>query len=545
MTNRQVASVFNKLAKVMELHQENPFKIRSYSSAYNTIRRHPDEVIALEHDQLTAIKGIGKNIADKIIELRETGDLQTLQRYLQKTPPGIVEMLSIKGLGAKKILTIWNDLDIQTPGELLYACQENRLLDLKGFGAKTQAAIQAQIEYYLDSKGSYLYGHIEKDAEDLKQLIQNEFVGERCEFGGLLLRKSIIVDGIHLLTTEQEHEIFEWLGELDRVEIIEDDFYFNGAKVIIEQVDREQLEEKMWQDAGSTAFIAEWNQRFGLTPDLNDSKALFENHGLAYIPVESRELEVAIDRASDASFSLVDEGDIKGVLHTHTKWSDGTASVLEMAKESQRLGYEYLLVTDHSQSAFYANGLKPDRVLAQMEEIESIEHELEHFRIFKGIECDILSDGTLDYDDGLLERFDCVIASVHSNLRMPLEKAQERLLKAIEHPATKILGHMTGRLLLSRPGYPVDHRIIIEACAQHGVCIELNANPYRLDMDWTWIPYAMECGVQISINPDAHSLAGIQDIRYGVLAARKGLLTAASCLNHLSASEFEDWCRKK
>ncbi|MEL6124219.1 MAG: helix-hairpin-helix domain-containing protein, partial [Bacteroidota bacterium] len=301
MTNRQVASVFNKLAKVMELHQENPFKIRSYSSAYNTIRRHPDEVIALEHDQLTAIKGIGKNIADKIIELRKTGDLQTLQRYLQKTPPGIVEMLSIKGLGAKKILTIWNDLDIQTPGELLYACQENRLLDLKGFGAKTQAAIQAQIEYYLDSKGSYLYGHIEKDAEDLKQLIQNEFVGERCEFGGLLLRKSIIVDGIHLLTTEQEHEIFEWLGQLDRVEIIEDDFYFNGAKVIIEQVDREQMEEKMWQDAGSTAFVAEWNQRFGLTPDLNDSKALFENHGLAYIPVESRELEVAIDRASDAA----------------------------------------------------------------------------------------------------------------------------------------------------------------------------------------------------------------------------------------------------
>ncbi|MEL6124649.1 MAG: PHP domain-containing protein, partial [Bacteroidota bacterium] len=250
-------------------------------------------------------------------------------------------------------------------------------------------------------------------------------------------------------------------------------------------------------------------------------------------------------RASDAAFSLVDEGDIKGVLHTHTTWSDGTASVLEMAKESQRLGYEYLLVTDHSQSAFYANGLKPDRVLAQMEEIQSTEHELEHLRIFKGIECDILSDGTLDYDDGLLERFDCVIASVHSNLRMPLEKAQQRLLKAIEHPATKILGHMTGRLLLSRPGYPVDHRIIIEACAQHGVCIELNANPYRLDMDWTWIPYAMECGVQISINPDAHSLAGIQDIKYGVLAARKGLLTAASCLNHLSASEFEDWCRKK
>jgi DNA polymerase (family 10) len=209
-----------------------------------------------------------------------------------------------------------------------------------------------------------------------------------------------------------------------------------------------------------------------------------------------------------------------------------------MAEYSKKLGYDYLGITDHSQAAFYANGLKEDRVTAQFAEIDALNEELAPFKIFKGIESDILNDGSLDYPTDVLRQFDFIIASVHSNLKMDKEKATNRLLKAIENRYTTILGHPTGRLLLSRPGYPIDHKKIIDACATYGVAIELNSNPYRLDIDWTWIPYALEKGVLISINPDAHSTGGIHDIHFGILPARKGRLTKKMCLNAKSVEEF-------
>lgn len=228
---------------------------------------------------------------------------------------------------------------------------------------------------------------------------------------------------------------------------------------------------------------------------------------------------------------LIEETDIKGVIHSHTTYSDGLHTLREMAEYSKSLGFEYIVITDHSKSAFYANGLKPERVLAQMEEIDALNAELAPFKIYKGIESDILGDGSLDYEEDILKQFDVIIASVHSNLKMDKEKATTRLINAIKNPYTTILGHPTGRLLLSREGYPIDHMAIIDACAEHQVAIELNANPYRLDLDYEWIPYAMEKGVKISINPDAHSKEGIHDIRYGVLAARKGGLTKEMCFN--------------
>ncbi len=220
--------------------------------------------------------------------------------------------------------------------------------------------------------------------------------------------------------------------------------------------------------------------------------------------------------------NLVEVADIKGVVHTHSTYSDGMNTLREMAEYSKQLGYEYLVMSDHSKSAFYANGLQPERVLSQMAEIDALNQELAPFRNFKGIESDILNDGSLDYSEDILSKFEVIIASVHTNLRMDEAKATQRVIKAVENPHTRILGHPTGRLLLSRQGYPLDHQKVIDACAANGVAIELNASPYRLDVDWTWIPYALEKGVMISINPDAHSKQGIHDIHYGVLSARKG-----------------------
>jgi DNA polymerase (family 10) len=242
--------------------------------------------------------------------------------------------------------------------------------------------------------------------------------------------------------------------------------------------------------------------------------------------------------------TLIEDADIKGILHVHTTWSDGLHELEDMCNYAKRLGYQYIGITDHSKSAFYANGLQVERVLAQMEAIDALNEKLAPFRIFKGIESDILNDGSLDYEEAILEKFDFIIASVHSNLKMSMEKATARVLRAIENPFTTILGHPTGRLLLSREGYPLDWEVILDACAEHKVSIELNANPYRLDLDWTLIPEATKRGILVAINPDAHSRDGYDDIRYGVLCARKGALTAAQCLNNFDLEAFTSYIKK-
>jgi len=243
--------------------------------------------------------------------------------------------------------------------------------------------------------------------------------------------------------------------------------------------------------------------------------------------------------------TLIEETDIKGVVHTHSTYSDGLNTLKEMAEYTKAQGFEYLVMSDHSKSAFYANGLQPERVLMQMEEIDALNQQLAPFRIFKGIESDILNDGSLDYPEDILSKFEVIIASVHSNLRMDEAKATQRIIKAVENPHTRILGHPTGRLLLSRQGYPLDHQKVIDACAANGVVIELNASPYRLDLDWSWIPYALEKGVMISINPDAHSKQGIHDIHFGVLSARKGALSAEYCLNAKGVNDFVTWIESR
>lgn len=544
MTNRELARTFNKLGKIMELHGENPFKIRSYSSAYNTIRRYGEPLIELERDRILEIKGIGKNIADKIEELRETGELSTLQRYIDLTPQGIVQMLDIKGLGAKKILQVWKELGIETPGELLYACEENRLVELKGFGIKTQQSLKEQLVYFLDGQGKYLYGHVENEGTELLELIRTTFPEDNSDFISTFGRKMPIVDGIEILTEVPIEEINEYLMELEEIEEREGALFFKGTLVLISSPYSNYKEER-WNQLASEEFLQEWNTKYPKADLTKEEVGLFESLNLSFIPAESRESTGIIDLASSASFRLVEEDDVKGVVHNHSTYSDGANSIKEMADACIALGYEYLVMSDHSQSAFYADGLKPDRVYQQFEEIDKLNTEYEGFRIYKSIESDILSDGSLDYEEELLGQFDIVIASVHSNLKMDQEKAHMRLLNAISNPITRILGHPTGRLLLSRPGYPIDHKLIIDACAEYNVAIELNASPYRLDIDWTWIPYAIEKGVLVAINPDAHSTEGIRDIRYGVIAGRKGGLTAGQCLNTKDRNSFDQWIGSK
>ena len=279
--------------------------------------------------------------------------------------------------------------------------------------------------------------------------------------------------------------------------------------------------------------------------NLATEAAVFAQAKLAILPPELREEEWGLQLAVAHQVPvLIEASDVRGVIHSHTTYSDGIHSLVDMANYAREQGYAYIGITDHSKAAFYANGLSPEWVLDQMQAIDQLNAQQPDFRIFKGIESDILADGSLDYEADLLQQFDFIIASVHSNLRMDEEKATHRLITAIENPYTSILGHPTGRLLLSRPGYPIDHRKVIDACAANQVAIELNASPYRLDLDWTWIPYALEKGVWISINPDAHSKAGIHDIYFGTFAALKGGLTVANCLNARSASAFYELVHK-
>ena len=545
MTNKEIANAFDLLAKLMELHGENPYKIRSYQNAYRRLRNLDEPLERMEEEDIHAIPGVGKAIAGKIGELLSIGKMATLERYLQQTPSGVVEMLNIKGFGPKKIKAIWKGLGVETIGELLYAANENRLVDLKGFGQKTQEDLKQKLEYYQQSKGKFLLAEIKDYTDSLVLAIQDMMPAAKVSAVGKLRRHNNVVDRVEvLIANEVEPDVLFDGGLLTLTDKTDNVYQVETNEeiaAVIYYCKPEEFGSKLFRYSGSkeflTAFVAAYpNQSF---KDMETEAAVFEKVKLPFIPPELRESEWSIGLAKSGKLPvLIEEEDIKGILHAHSTYSDGIATLEQMAKETKALGYEYLGITDHSKSAFYANGLKPDRVWAQFEEINRLNMELAPFKIFKGIESDILNDGSLDYEDDLLSQFDFIIASIHSNLKMDEAKATRRLLRAVENPYTSILGHPTSRLLLSRKGYPLDTRKIIDACAANGVAIEINANPYRLDLDWRWIPYAIEKGVLIAINPDAHSLEGIRDVRWGVLSARKGGLTKDACLNCRGVDNF-------
>lgn len=549
MENYIIADNFSLLAKLMDIHGDNSFKAKSFANAAFQIEKLTVPLQETPQDAIFRIKGIGESTGKSVIEMLQTGQFAALDEYIRRTPPGILEMMRIKGLGPKKIATIWKELEIETLGELLYACNENRLLLLKGFGQKTQDSIRASIEFFLSNRERFLYAEVESFAAELETLLRSTFAPAQVAVTGSFRRQQPIIDELEFVIgapIDQVAETFKTMEAFNRLDNTDDALllqFKEHVKIKVYGVQPEHFAVKLFTTTGSDAFLEKF---FAHTGQASGGAAateenIFREAGLAYIPPalrEGRANEVALAAANQLP-QLIQAADIRGIIHSHSQWSDGLQSLEEMAKAARDQGFEYLVISDHSKSAFYANGLQPERILAQHEQIDLLNAQLAPFKIFKSIEADILNDGSLDYPDEILASFDLVIASVHSNLKMTEEKAMARVLKAIANPYTTILGHMTGRLLLSRNGYPLNHPQIIDACVEHGVVIELNAHPRRLDIDWEWIPYALEQGALLSIDPDAHAIAGFADVRYGTLAAQKGGLTANKNLSSFTLAELE------
>ena len=549
ISNKEVAKIFSRLADLMEYHDENPFKIKSYSGAYLALRRIEQPVAEMSEAELTAVKGIGASIAKSIHEIVRTNTLKSLEDLLAKTPAGVVDMLGISGFGVKKIKQLVEGLGVENLGELLYACEENRLVGLKGFGAKSQTDLQQKIQYLLQAKGKFLYANILPKAKTFLHFLSHKLPEHPSTFTGDLRRFAPIINSIDFLTTASFDDIQAiWQEDIGTLSQVKDKVFLvetvDGIPFFIHSCSPANWGSKLFSSTGTRVFLKAFLAQTHQTDFTNilTEEALFEAANIPYIVPELRENESFINTVMPPLNEL---SDIKGINHAHSTYSDGMHTLRQMAEYTKAQGFAYLGITDHSKAAFYANGLKEDALRAQWAEIDLLNAELAPFRIFKGIEADILNDGSLDYDEEIHREFDFIIASVHSNLKMDIEKATQRLIRAIQHPYTRILGHPTGRLLLSREGYPIDHKAVIDACAANKVVIELNANPNRLDIDYNWIAYCIQKGVKISINPDAHSTQGIHDIQFGVLAARKGGLCPTNCLTAHSLSEFEEWINEK
>lgn len=526
MSNDEVCDALELTGKLMELHGENPFKTKAYANAAYKLGKLRYDFEGKTPSDIEAIEGIGKGISAKIIELLQNGTTKELQALLEKTPPGIIDMMGVKGLGVKKVGQLWQELSIESIGELLYACNENRLVGLKGFGEKTQNSIRESIEFKLANTQKHHYATIETLVKPLLTALktQSDLLVEPL---GQVRRKCEVIDRIDVLvggtktidTTEIESKI---PLPIHYHVCTANEFYY---QLVALTATSEHLQQVKFDSLTTKHFTSE--------------EEVYKTLQLPFMEPEIREglQEVELARAGKLP-QLIELTDLKGILHNHTTYSDGVHTLKEMGDYCQSLGYEYLGICDHSRSAGYAGGLNIDRVLAQQQEIDALNEKYSNFKILKGIESDILSDGSLDYPQDVLKTFDFIVASVHSNLKMDEQRATERLLKAIENPYTSILGHPTGRLLLARPGYPIDHKKIIDACAANKVSIELNAHPYRLDIDWRWIYYCIEKNVLVSINPDAHHKEGFHDMYYGVCAARKGLLSKEFCLNALGLEDL-------
>jgi DNA polymerase (family 10) len=542
MDNFAIAEQLSLLSKLMDIHGENSFKAKSYSAAAFAIEKLPKQLADLPTGKISSIRGIGESVGKKIVELISTGELVVLQELLSQTPQGVLEMMSIKGLGPKKIHTIWKELHIDSIEDLKAACQEHRIARQKGFGEKTEQKILESIQFQQSNKGKFLYAEIETFVEALDLKLTQQFPDRRFVITGEFRRQMDVIQKLEWVTTASKDELNKYLVK-DETSIIEESeeyiaYLANEAIPLHFHLATEtKFENILFKTSASHAFLL----ALGAIPETAVSESeIFEQAKLPYIPPYLRESVDVLEKIKNSGVpDPIQVSDIKGLIHSHSTWSDGAYSIEAMAKELIRQGFEYLVISDHSKAASYANGLDENRILQQHREIDKLNEQLAPFHIYKSIECDILGDGTMDYSNEVLSSFDLVIASIHSNLDMDEEKAMARLMGAIHNPYVTILGHMTGRLLIRRKGYPVDHKVIIDACAEKGMVIEINSSPYRLDIDWRHISYALDKGVLLSINPDAHTLEEFANIRYGVLTGQKGGLTKKQNLSSFSRAEFD------
>lgn len=559
MNNEEIVALLELTVKLLELHDENEFKIKNLGFAVRALDKTTEDLLNMSVAQLATLPSVGKSIAGKIDEIRQTGTTQELTELLARTPEGVLDMLNIKGIGPKKVRTIWQELNITDTRELLLACENGEVAKLKGFGDKIQNTIKESILYAQSNAGKLRMEKGEELAEILFDELEKSF--EQVSIVGDVRRKNEIVEKIQLVVGHDKpwevQKLINSLPTLQQDEKASSPFawrgHFEGKAIEIEVLicSPAQFVNQVFIYSASPKHLASQNILKTVQKQVFDSEeAIYASVNIPYIIPEMREGNFEFDWIQKhQNDELITWDGLKGILHNHSTYSDGKHSLKEMADYCRELGFEYLGIADHSKTASYAKGLSEERVYEQHAEIDKLNQAYSlmtdrPFKILKGIESDILGDGSLDYPDDVLKSFDYIVASIHQNLKMTEEKAMSRIIRAIENPYTTILGHPTGRLLLSRAGYPVDYKKMIDACAANNVVIEINASPYRLDLDWRWIQYALEKGVKLSINPDAHEKDGYFDMHYGVAVARKGGLTKEMTFNTLNLQEITDYLKK-
>jgi len=579
-TNQEVAKQLRTVHQLMQLAGENRFKAIAFDKAATTIEGLSEDINSyIEENKLTEIKGIGKSIADDIYAFAETGSMPVLEAMQEKVPAGLIKWLDISGLGPKNIVKIHKEFGITEIEELKQLIEEGEIAKLPGLGGKSAEKIKKSIEWMEQFGERCRLDEATEIADAIYQSLEKLESVQRIEIAGSLRRSKETIGDIDILIAAEEqhistlfdvftgHErVTEILGRGDTkssvrtaegrqvdLRIVKPDefaaalMYFTGSKehnVVMRSRARDRG--MSLNEYGLFKLNKQGETDWQQPQQVKSETDIYQKLELHFIPPELRE-----DRGEFEFFEqhqtmeLVEESHILGVIHAHSTWSDGKYSIREMAEACMLRGYEYLGITDHSQTAAYAGGLKPDDVKAQWEEIDRLNEEFaeegKNFIIFKGIESDILSDGSLDYVDEILEGFDFVIGSVHQSLDMPREKMMERMRNAIKNPFTRILGHPTGRLLLKRDGSDLDLNELIALAAEHRTAIEINANPWRLDLDWRYGNKAKSAGLMTSVNPDAHATEGIDDISYGVRIARKAKFEKERVLNTKPAEEVKDF----
>jgi DNA polymerase (family 10) len=573
LTKDQIADVLESIAQMLELKGENVFKIRAYLNAARAVETYPgDLAVAAAENRLADISGIGKALADKLTELIVTGQLAYYEGLKAEFPPGIFEMFDLQGLGPKKIKAVWDKLNVTSIAELEKACKDGRVAALSGFGKKTADNILAAIQSRAKHAGRFRLGEIAGDAErmleDLKSLPD---VHQASVAGSYRRRKEVVGDLDFIVATTAPAEVSDFFVEHEMVESVmahgatkSSVRFKSGIQADLRVVKNSEYPFALNYFTGSKehniimrqrALARGWTlneYRLGLLenaktesktepPPINEERDLYRALDLDYVEPELRE-----DRGEFAAAEahrlphLIEAQNLRGTFHNHTTASDGRSTLAEMVAAARDLGLQYLGIADHSKASFQAHGLDADRLLAQVAEIRELNKATEgEFKIFAGSEVDIHKDGTLDFPDEILAQLDYCVVSVHNVFNLTEAEMTKRIIKAIENPYVTMLGHLTGRLLLSREGYQVDHAAIIEAAAATGTIIELNANPRRLDMDWRWWPLAKEKGVKCAINPDAHHATQLQFLHFGIGTARKGWLTRQDVVNTLPLGKIE------
>jgi DNA polymerase (family 10) len=564
MDKKAVAQVLEQIAAFLELKGENPFRIRAFRTAARAVGSFPADLRdGIDDGSLASTKGVGPATLQIVAEIVTTGRASMLEELREQIPPGLVEMLAIQGLGVAKIRQIHDVLDIDSLPELEAAALDGRLASLPRFGPKTSENILKGIAYLRQASAFRLSHHAADEAEGLRAALERMPGVLQVVVAGDVRRRAEVVRDLVLVIVADvpPGELFKRLSQLPGVHEFagQDDRrltlrFAGGSSAQIVVTTPVNTGAVLVQATGSEAHLralaahaatrdlalsgaALWRgSAFVPTPD---EAAFYAALGLDCIPPELREGQGEIEAAEHHALPrLLERGDLRGFLHCHTRYSDGSNSVEELALACRASGYEYVGITDHSQAAAYAGGLKAGDLARQADEIDEVNGRLEGVRVLKGVEADILQDGRIDFDEAVLAQLDFVIASIHSRFNMNTAEMTARMLAAMDNPHLTIIGHPTGRLLLSRDPYGLDVDAVIEKAAATGVALEINADPHRLDLDWRLARRARDCGVAISIGADAHSAAGIANVEYGVSMARKGWLGAADILNALPVDEF-------